>query len=333
MAGGRRLFWVSLWLVTASLLLSGCDQPPPAPAPPHVGVVLFGESRRVQSEGFVEGLRQLGHIDGETIRLTLVDAMNDRLQLEELVDRLQREGVDLMVAAGGLEADAVRRRLVGRPSSPPVVVIYVNAIIERGLVESRTDSGWQVTGVDNLNAELTGRRLELLHDLLPSAKRILLYYHPRIEPSLIGLEVARRTAEGLGLTIDARAVRDQDALRADLDTLAHGSVDALLLVPAAPIENAIDLLLTYTDELGIPLVALSRAQAEQGATISYGASFHQIGVQAARLADKVLRGQPARTIPFEPPRDYLYTLNRSRLKQLGIELTPTARAQVNDFIE
>ncbi len=322
---GLRFFVIAL----VALASNACTEPSERSA--HVGIVLFGDSRQPQVDGFRDGMAKLGYEEGVTIRYTVLNAKNQRKQLTDFVNQLHEANVDLLVAAGGLEADTMKR-LAGR-NTPPVVVLYVNAIVERGLVESRRHVDWPVTGVDNLNAELSGKRVQLLHDLEPDAKRILILYYERIAPSRIGVEHAREAADGLGLTIDARAVTSREQILKVMSGLQPGEVDAMLTVPTAPIDNALkDIILPEVRRLKLPLMTHSRPLAEAGALASYGAPFYDLGNQAARLADKVLRGIAPDKIPFETPKTFVYSLNHDAMMELDMDLNTLARSQIHEFI-
>lgn len=323
----RQLFvlFTALWLAT----LGGCSTPEPAPK--QVGIVLFGDSRKPQVDGFLDGLRQLGYDLGRDVKISEHNAGNDRSRLGTMVDELIAADVDLLVAAGGLEADAMRKPATAR--NVPVVVLYVNTITERKLVDDRRHPGWPVTGIDNLNAELSEKRVGLIADLLPAAKRILILYYENIAPSRLGVEYAQRAADKLGLEIDARAVASRDDIERVMNALQPGDVDAMLTVPTAPIDNALkDFILPNTQRLKLPLMTHSRSLAQAGALASYGADFYDMGLQAARLADKILRGVKAENIPFETPKRFAYTLNANTLEQLELTVPEVARAQVNEFI-
>ncbi len=323
-----RLLYVLLGLLGV-LHMVGCHDP--RLDVKHVGIVVFGDSRAPQLDGFVAGLGALGYREGDNIRYTVLSAENDPAVLAELFARLKTEKVDLMVAAGGLEADAMRVVLHGSPI--PGIVLYANSIVERALVDERDAPGWEVTGIDNLNAELTGKRLELLHALVPSVRRILIFYYPDIPPSRIGVEQAIQAAEHLGLTIDARVVHSREDIQRTMASLRRGEVDAMLTVPNAPIDNVMsELILPAAKQLRLPLMVHSRTLAEAGAVASYGATLFGIGEQAARLAAKVLNGVAASKIPFEIPKRFIYTVNVTALRDLKIELNAMTKSQVHDML-
>jgi len=296
-----------------------------------IGIVLFGDSRQPQVEGFKDELSRLGYKAGESINYLVRNAKNKRPKLKVLVQELIDQGVDLLIAAGGLEADTMKKLLIDK--NIPVVVLYVNAIIERGLVKSRREPGWEVTGVDNLNAELSGKRVELMHDLLPDLKKILILYYNKIAPSRIGVSKAKEMAEKINIQIDARAITSRDEIKKIMAGLKQGEVDAMLTVPTAPIDNALkDFILPHVNRLKLPLMTHSRPLAEKGALASYGAHFYDMGAQSARLADKILNGVAASKIPFETPKKYIYTMNEDVKNELGIQLENIVRNQVDEYV-
>jgi putative ABC transport system substrate-binding protein len=329
---GRGLLKVVLiMLVAASLLVtSGCGKKNGTEIK-TIGIVLFGDSRQPQVDGFKDELSRLGYKTDESIKYVIRNAKNKRPELKVHVQELIDQGVDLLVAAGGLEADTMKK-VVG-DAKIPVVVLYVNAILERGLVKSRREPGWGVTGVDNLNAELSGKRVELMQDLLPDMKTILILYYEKITPSRIGVEKARAMAEKTDITIDDRAVSSREEIKRTMESLQPGEVDAMLTVPTAPIDNALkDVILPNANRLKLPLMTHSRPLAEKGALASYGAHFYDMGAQAARLADKILKGVEASKIPFETPKKFIYTMNEEVKDEMGIQIEDVVRIQINEYV-
>ena len=326
------LLKIGVVLLASSLLfvISGCNSKQPVKIK-TIGIVLFGDSRLPQVNGFKDGLSLLGYKTGESVKYVIRNAENKRPQLKSLVQELIDLDVDLLVAAGGLEADTMKK-MIGKKNIP-VVVLYVNAITERGLVDSRREPGWNVTGVDNLNAELSGKRVELMQDLLPDMKKVLVLYYKKIAPSRIGVDKAREMLEKNSLILDARAVTSRDEIKQVMENLQPGEVDAMLTVPTAPIDNALkDLILPHVNRLKIPLMTHSKPLAEKGALASYGANFYDLGGQASRLADKVLNGIEAKKIPFETPKMITYTINEDVVGEINVQLSNLVRNQVNEYI-
>ena len=320
--------------LVCGILLAACNQPSPQSPDTvkHLGVLLFGDSRIPQKQGLIDGLKNYGYEENKNLKITLLNAKNDKKQLAPMVRQLIDANVDVLVAGGGLEAEAIKSS--GDKKQIPTLVLYINAIIERNFIEDRRKPGWEVTGVDNLNFELSGKRVTLVRDLVPSVSKILILYYPNIKPSTLGVEAAKKQASKLGVTIDARAVKSHEDIKNVMSALQPGEVDAMITVPTAPIDNAMkNIILPEVERLALPLVTHSRKMVEAGALASYGAPFYDMGKQAARLADKILKGSKASSMPFETPVNYLFAVNKSTLQRLNIELSNIAASQINEYLQ
>ncbi len=321
-------------MLASVVLLTACDSvgTQNSNKTKHIGVLLFGDSRIPQSKGLTDGLKTFGLEEGKNLKITVLNAMNDKAKLGPLAEELIRSKPDLLVAAGGLEAEAIKSNT--QKQQIPTVVLYINAIIERHFIDDRRAPGWEVTGVDNLNFELSGKRVQLLHDLIPSIRTILMLYYPDIKPSALGVKAAREQADKLGIKIDARAVKSRDEINAIMADLLPGEVDAMLTVPTAPIDNAMnDIILPAAQRLNLPLMTHSQKMVEAGALASYGAPFYDLGKQAARLADKILKGSKASSIPFETPITFQFSVNEKTLARLKIRTSDLAASQINEYVK
>jgi putative ABC transport system substrate-binding protein len=330
-------FRKTVFLLVLCFFLPACDEQED-PQTLTVGVLMYGDSRQEQVDGFIAGLNDFGYTKNKNIHYIIRNAKNNRSRLNEFVVEFQHLKVDLIASAGGLETDALQQVFsttdIPQQDNIPVVVLYINSIIERGTVKKRDHAGWNVTGVDNLNAEVSAKRLALLHELLPEAKKVLILYYPKIAPSRIGYEKALAAAPSLGIEIDARAVNSMADIQQVMQSLKPGEVDAMLTVPTAPIDNALaKIILPLANALSIPVFTHSRKLASLGAVASYGAKFSAMGKQASRLANKVFQGIEPRHIPFETPKHFLYTLNWRAFNQFGKSLSAASRLQIEDYIE
>ena len=323
-------------ILASAVLLTACDaynaqNTNKASKTKHIGVLLFGDSRIPQSQGLIDGLKVYGLDEGKNLKVTLLNAKNDKSKLAPMVEQLVSGQPDILIAGGGLEAEAIKSNT--HKQQTPTVVLYINAIIQRHFINDRRAPGWEVTGVDNLNFELSGKRVELLHDLIPSVKKILILYYPDIKPSALGVKAAQEQAAKLGITVDARAVTSRAEINKVMAALKPNEVDAMLTVPTAPIDNAMkEIILPAVQRLSLPLITHSRKMAQAGALASYGAPFYDLGKQAARLADKIVKGSKASSIPFETPITFQFSVNEATLKRLNIHLSDLAASQINEYI-
>ncbi len=289
---------------------------PPASKLYHVAVIASGQSRLVKLEGVRDGLTARGYVLGENLKLSIYDAGSDGESLAELISQALDQSPDLLVTLGGIETWTAR----ARAGSTPVVFVGVADTLAWGLIESIRAPGVGITGVDNGYVELTGKRLEWAKRLMPWAQHMTLLYSPGIIPSESARRAAHAAALQLHLTVDDFAVSQQPLSAQLAEMFAELDTDALVIMPSYRIENALDEILTAAQTVGLPVIGLNVDATREGALISYGASFYDMGFQAARLVDKVLRGIPPENIPVEFP-DYPHlSINTGAAEQLKLVL-------------
>ena len=296
---------------------------------PRVGILIYGDSRLPQVEGFMQGMSEYGYIPGKTIQYFQTSAENQPNKLFSLAVQMLKQNPDVLVAGGGLEADAMKQALSGM-TTPPVVILQIGSLIERGLVNDPLHPEWAVTGVDNLNVELSAKRIELIRQLNPEVKNIMMFRTPEAQPGMQGVAVAESRARQLGLKVHAKDVYTPADINHVMTTLKPGEMDFLLTVTTPLVNEALkDIILPRAAQIGLPVFVQSRGWGELGAVASFGAPYFNLGVQAARLADKVLKGTPAAEIPFETPANFSFLINPDLLNQYGLVMSPEVQAIVD----
>lgn len=334
-----------LWLVAlliAGIIIFAVWPEPQRPEVKVVGVLISGDVRLAKLEGLKEGLREFGYQEGKNLAFVVRNAQNDGTRVLPLVRELVTLKPDVIVAAGGLEAESAKRATIDL--QVPVVFMGVTGAVETGLVESLISSGNNLTGLDNTHAELSGKRLEILKRLLPETQRVLALHDPRIPQSDFGLRTAREAAVKLGLEVvvaDVSSVQDiresfirQAGDRGDPPLAgAPGKgaqrVDAVLLLPSFFLESAVSEIRSLSYETGIPVMGLYETEADLGYFAAYGVSYRDQGYQTARLVAKVLRGQHPSGIPTEIPDRIQLVINESTVKALQLRVDPPAMGLAN----
>ena len=270
-----------------------------------------------------------GYKSGNTIEYFQINAENQPKKLFSLAVQMLKQNPDVLVAGGGLEADAIKQALSGM-TTPPVVILQIGALVERGLVNNPLYPDWAVTGVDNLNVELSAKRIELIRHLNPDVKNILMFRTPDAQPGLQGVAVAESRAKQLGIKIHAKDVYTLSEISHIMSSLQQGEMDFLLTVTTPLVNEALrDIILPRAAQLGLPVFVQSRVWGELGAVASFGAPYYNLGIQAARLVDKVLQGTPAAEIPFETPAHFSFLVNPDFLHEYGLEMSPEVQAMVD----
>jgi putative ABC transport system substrate-binding protein len=298
----------------------------------RIGVLLSGDIRLEVFSGLKEGLRDLGYVEGENVSFEVMNAKGDRSLLPELAGSIVDSEPDVAVAGGGIEADALKAAT--ETSDIPVVFLSVSSAVDRGLVASLRSSENNFTGVETNDTPLTAKRLELITQMLPDAQRVLVPFVPSIMPAVKSVEVAEEAAPRLDVELTLLAVETEQDMRAAAPSITADAVDAILLVPAAPVRQFMKELL-YPASLAhqIPIVSYNRTDLALGAVMSYAGSRYANGVQAARMVDKLLHGADPADIPVETPQKLELVINRLVVSRLGMELPDEAWNLADDVVE
>ena len=294
-------------------LLAGvayADQPPGIP---RIGVLMPPVTS--MEEGLRQGLRELGYIEGKSIVIEWRRSTGTQEELRLLAADLIRSGVDLIVTAG---TSATRVAMETTTTVP--VLFHVGDPVASGFAASLARPGGNGTGVSVISAELTAKRLELLHLLIPRAKRIVYLRNPSNPAAQQLLDEVQKAARILGLrleTLDARNIPEIDAA---LDTLrrsaANGCLvggDLLYLAEKARISRAIG-------ENRMPAVFAYREFHEDGALMSYGPSLKATMRSVAPYVDKILKGAKPADLPIDQISKFQLVIDLRVARELGLKV-------------
>ena len=317
-----RSMWHSLWatVVGAAVLalLAGFGSAAIAQrgvAPYRVGVLNDARAANHPSvEGLKAGLRELGFEEGEHVvfDVRVTDGQSERLQAA--ASALVKSGVDLIFSSG----DAATLAAMAATQTIPVVFTGVGDPLAAGIVKSYSAPAGNLTGVSSLTSELLGKRLELLKQLAPGLRRVWAVAFGA-DPALTAA-ITRAGELGLGIELIVRSVGTATELERLLEALRPG--DALLV----PDIGAIDLsaaLLEVSLARRIPAVFSAEIWISHGGLVAYGADYRAMGVQAARLVGKVLRGARPRELPVEGAERIVLALNLKTAASLGLRVPRT----------
>jgi putative tryptophan/tyrosine transport system substrate-binding protein len=319
------------WLCLVFSLLAGCAQPAQEPAY-RIGVLLSGDIRLEPFTGLKDGFEALGYVEGQDVVFEVLNATGDRDKLPELAAAIVASQPDLAIAGGGIEADALKAATEG--TDLPVVFLSVSSAIDRGLIESLMSSGNNLTGIETNDTQLTAKRLELITQIMPGAKRIHMLLVPSITPGIASVQVAEEIAPGLGLELIIVSVETEQEIQDAAAAILGSEVDAMLILPQAPVWQAMkEVLYPVSVAQGIPIFGVDRDDLERGAIASYAGSRYANGFQAARLVEKILRGANPADIPVETPEQLELVINRSVVEAIGITIPDEILGLADEMIE
>jgi putative tryptophan/tyrosine transport system substrate-binding protein len=313
----RKVWLILVGGIILSLLLSGCGAQPPKVY--RVGILTSNPSFAAIGDGFKAKMTQLGYIENQNITYIVQNPSAEMADKQRLAKQLADDKVDLIFAYPALEAVAARAATQG--TNTPVVFAYAQ-VEGTNLVKSVREPGGNMTGVRYPGPDLVSRRLEILHEIAPQVKRVWIGYdknNANIPPTL---EVLRLTASSLGITLVEVPATTAEELEADLAARSKSAdlgLDAILAMPdsinSSPAGTA--MLSKFAAEHKVPLTGGLVSQV-QGALFVNGTNFTNVGELAAPLADKILKGTPAGSIPVVSPEQELH-INYKVVQ--GLELT------------
>ena len=313
------------------LTLAAC-QSAPQDQTRQIAILISGDIRLDPVNGLKAGLAELGYIEGEDVQIEIYNADGDRAQLPILAQEIVASKPAIAIAGGGIEADALKATTEG--TDIPVVFLAVASAVERGLGESMRSSGNNLTGIDTNDTPLTAKRLELITKMFPETQRVLILNVPSITASADSTQSAQEAAPGLGLELVVIDVETEAEIRAAAESISVGQVDAILILPVAPIWQLMqEVLYPVSIELGIPIFGVNRDDLSRGAVASYAASRYAAGMQAARLVDRIFQGVKPTDLPIESPEKLEFLVNGTVLNSLGLTLPDDAWSLVDEVLE
>jgi putative ABC transport system substrate-binding protein len=279
---------------------------------------------------FRRGLSETGFVEGRnaTFEYRWADGHNDRLP--GLAADLVRRQVNVLAAVTAPAAAAAK----AATATIPIVFQVAVDPIEAGLVTSLAGPRGNLTGVTTLAVELGPKRLALLHEVVPEAKRLGLLVNPTsplvAEPLVRDLEAAARSLE-LGLEV-ARASTEAE-IEAALTMLGRARVGAILIGPDAFFASHTEQIAAATVRHRMPAIYQSREFAAAGGLMSYGGdlkdAYHLVGVYAGRI----LKGEKLVDLPVQQSGKLALIINLKTAKTLGIDVPLTLQASADEVIE
>jgi ABC-type uncharacterized transport system substrate-binding protein len=293
---------------------------------PTIGVLVV---ETAGAEHFRRQFRQLmgdlGYFEGRNVRYEFRSDQGQISRLLELAAELVQLDVDVIVTwytPAALAAKKATRDI-------PIVMALAGDPITTGLVDSLNRPGGNITGMAGVTAELSGKSVELIRELLPSAKRVVALANAPDPFSKPFLERIRLDAASTGVNIDAKAIPSTDELEAAFLDIEKEGADAIIVQPSLPSKRVADLAIRYK----LPSVSAVRAFADEGGLMSYGAAEGYLYRQAAAYVDKILKGASPADLPVEQPAQFALIINMRTAKALGLTMPPALLARADEVIE
>jgi ABC-type uncharacterized transport system substrate-binding protein len=214
----------------------------------------------------------------------------------------------------------------------PIVFGTAGDPVRLGLVASLARPGGNVTGLSNQSADLPGKRLELLRDVVPGLRRVAVMANVGSPIGALEMDEVQAAARTLGLEVVPLEIRRPEDIGPALESL-KGGADALYVVTDPVVNSNRIRINTLANAARLPTMHGERAYVEAGGLMSYAANFPDLFRRAAEQVDKILRGAKPGDIPVEQPTKFDLVINLTTAKALGISVPPSLLATADEVIE
>jgi putative tryptophan/tyrosine transport system substrate-binding protein len=296
---------------------------------PRISILHSGFPNRTPIHHLFAALSELGYENDRTADIELLGGEGDADRLKELVAHLATQRPDLIIAITSPAVLAIKQAGL----TTPVVFAFVSDPVALGIIESLARPGGNFTGVTYSEAELGGKRLELLADALPNIKRVSVLWSSSFRENAAMLESVRRSASALGIDLYSRKVTGVEDLARAFDDAKKADAQAVVFMTDNALfghrKEVADLALAYH----LPTIHSFPPEVEDGGLMSFGPSQEDSYRRAAALADKILKGARPADLPVEEPTRFSLSINLKTAKSLGISLPPSIMIRADEVIE
>jgi putative ABC transport system substrate-binding protein len=272
-------------------------------------------------------LRELGWVEGRSVAIEWRWAEGRSERFAEIAAELVQLKVDVIVTSGGGVPAAKQATSV-----IPIVFPLAADPLGGGLVASLSRPGGNVTGLSQQAADLAGKRLDILRELLPSLRRLTVLTDVGIPQSVVETEEVQAAARVVGIEVAKFEIRHADDIAPGFEALKDRA-DALY-VCTGPLTNTQRIRInTLANVARIPTMHGSRGYVEAGGLVSYGPDIADLFRRAADYVDKILRGAKPAELPVEQPTNFELVINLTTAKALGLSVPRMLLGRADEVIE
>ena len=309
---GRLNMLPLLALILASFLMV----PMLALAQSRVGILVqeMGRSQTQAIRGLGEELKRLGYQERKNLFLETRNVKGNRAALQPSADELLRQKVNLIFTTG----TSATRAAIAATKDVPIVFVHPSDPIASGLIKGAGEPTKNLTGVAAYAAQTTEKLLVLFKEIVPSVRKILIFYDANNSFSRENLKLAEGAAKTLGLQVSSYGIKSTDELRTTLASLRRENGAAIFQIADDLFESEAEFLFETARQKKLPTMFNEEAWAIDGALAAYGPSYLEMGRQAARLVDRIIKGEKPESLPVERASKFDLTLNYRTATFIGI---------------
>jgi putative ABC transport system substrate-binding protein len=296
---------------------------------PRLGFLTLLAKADVQEKVFIQGLQELGYIDGQNITIEYRRAAGQVDRLPRLVEELVRLKVDVMV----VHATPVIQAAKNATTTIPIVMLGAADPVGSGFVASLARPGGNITGNANIQPELVGKRFELLREIIPKLSRVAFLAYSGDPAHKIFLKEAQDAVEGLRIHVRPVVIGKVEEIEGAFSTINRERSEALIVQTLfiralGQARKVADLAVKHRQ----PAVSDGLGFAEAGGLLFYGPDLIPGYRRGAVFVDKILKGAKPADLPVEQPTKFELVINLKTAKQIGLTIPPNVLARADRVI-
>ena len=296
---------------------------------PRIGYISGSPPNSERTDAFRLGLRELGHVEGKNIVIEWRSAEGKLDRLPALAADLVRLKVDMIVTPGATSTRAAKEAT----STIPIVMTQDPDPIGNGFVASLARPGGNITGLSNLNRELSGKRLELLKEVVPKLSRVVVFGTSTFPGNAQNKKETELAAGALGVKLQYLDVLGPKDIDAAFRGASKGRAEAVLAMGGGVLNSLRAQIVELAAKSRLPAIYFFREFVEDGGLMSYGVSLTDLDRRAATYVDKILKGAKPADLPVEQPTKFEFVINLKAARQINLTIPPNVLVRADKVIK
>ena len=324
--------WVGIFAIALTFVFGGAvAQAQQTAKIPRIGFLgaTAPSSVSARYEAVRKGLRELGYVEGKNIAIDRCFAEGKLDRLPALAAELVRLNVEVIVTTGGISTRAAKEATV----TTPIVMVQDNDPVANGFVASLARPGGNITGLATLAPELSGKRLELLKEIVPKISRVAVFgtsINPGNAQSLKEIELA---AEAFKVQLQYQDVLDPKDIETAFRAAGKGRAEAVIVLVSSVLNSHRTQVVELAVKNRLPVIYPFQEFVEAGGLMTYGVNFTDLYRRAATYVDKLLKGRKPTDLPVEQPMKFEFIINLKAAKQIGLTIPPNVLVRADKVIK
>jgi putative ABC transport system substrate-binding protein len=322
----RIVFGLVAVVIFAFVHLADAQQPKKVP---RIGFLSLNSpsAAATRADAFRQGLRDLGYLDGKNIIVEWRYADGKADRLPDLVAELVRLKVDVIVTGATSPTQAAKQAT----STIPIVIANHNDPVGAGLVASLARPGGNVTGLSNMALELSGKRLELLKEVV-KVSRVAVLRIPSVLATPPQMQQMEAAARSLGVQLQPADWERPEDLEKTFSAMIRGRPDALITLSGPRFNDYRTRIIELAAKKRLPAMYADVEFVEAGGLVAYGANTADLFRRAATYVDKILKGAKPADLPVEQPTKFELVINLKTAKQIGLTVPPNVLVRADRVV-